>query len=388
MPAALRCAAVTLAAIASVAPSGPATARNAEPPAVADAVAAALDGALQSWAAAPGHRGVTASVVWPDGAQWSGAAGLAAADEPIRPEHLIGIASITKTMTAAVVLQLVDEGVLRLDDPLSRWLPPIAGVEPAITLRQLLNHTNGLGNYTLSPALGAALDADPTRPFSADELLAFIGPARFAPGERTEYTNTAFLLLGRVAEAATGRPIVELYRQRLWTPLDLHGVFMPGVEEPPGPVAVAAGRGGVFLPLDFPALLSIGQAAFGLFADASTVARWGRALFAGAVVSAERQAEMRALVPAAGNIPGETGAGLGIRGYHYLDRDQVGHSGGMAFGSSLLLFDPDTGVTVAVLMNQGQNAGHFQLAPQLLALAAGAWPQWHGIRAADRISGR
>ena len=50
---------------------------------------------------------------------------------------------------------------------------------------------------------------------------------------------------------------------------------------------------------------------------------------------------------------------------------QAVHSGGMAFGSSLLLFDPESGVTVAVLMNQGQNAGHFQLAPQLLALAAG-----------------
>lgn len=369
MPGTTWIAVAAVAALAWAGSDGALSVQDAAPPAVAAEVAADLERALGAWAGVPGHRGVTASVAWPDGALWSGAAGLAAPDEPIRPEHLIGVASITKTMTAAVVLQLVDEGVLRLDDPLSRWLPPIEHVDPAITLRQLLNHTNGLGNYTLSPALGAALDADPTRPFSADELLTFIGAPRFAPGERTEYTNTSFLLLGRVAEAATGRPIVELYRQRLWTPLELHGVFMPGVEEPPGPVATAAGRGGVFAPLDFPALLSIGQAAFGLYADAATVARWGRALFAGAVVSAERQAEMRTLVPAAGNIPGETGAGLGIRGYHYLDRDQLGHSGGMAFGSSLLLFDPESGVAVAVLMNQGQNAGHFQLAPQLLAIA-------------------
>lgn len=362
---------ITAAALAVTGPDGVWSAQDVEPAPAAVEAAADLEHALRAWAAVPGHRGVTAAVIWPDGSRWTGAAGVAAPGEPIRPEHLIGIASITKTMTAAVVLQLVDEGVLRLDDPLERWLAPIAGVDPAITLRQLLNHTNGLGNYTLSAALGAAIDADPSRPFTVDELLAFAGPARFAPGERTEYTNTAFLLLGRVAEVATGRPIVELYRQRLWSPLDLPGVFMPGVEEPPGPVAVAAGRGGVFAPLDFPALLSIGQAAFGLYADAATVARWGRALFAGAVLSAERQADMRMLVPAAGNIPGETGAGLGIRGYQYLDRTQVGHSGGMAFGSSLLLFDPASGVTVAVLMNQGQNAGHFQLAPQLLALAAG-----------------
>lgn len=370
MPGSAWIAVAAAAALAWAGPGGALSVQDTAPPPVAAEIAADLEHALGAWAAVPGHRGVTASVVWPDGAQWSGAAGAAAPGEAMRAEHLVGIASITKTMTAAVVLQLVDEGVLRLDDPLDRWLAPAAGVDPAITLRQLLNHTNGLGNYTLSAALGAAIDADPARPFTVDELLAFAGPPRFAPGERTEYTNTAFLLLGRVAEAATGRPVVELYRQRLWNPLELTGVFMPVVDPPPGPVAMAAGRGGVFAPLDSPALLSIGQAAFGLYADAITVARWGRALFAGGVLSAERQAEMRTLVPAAGNIPGETGAGLGIRGYQYLDRTQFGHSGGMAFGSSLLLFDPESGVTVAVLMNQGQNAGHFQLAPQLLALAA------------------
>ena len=72
---------------------------------------------------------------------------------------------------------------------------------------------------------------------------------------------------------------------------------------------------------------------------------------------------------AAGNIPGETGAGLGIRGYGYLEREQWGHSGGSSLGSSLLLFDPSTGTTVAVIMNQGRGAQHFALAPQLLQIA-------------------
>lgn len=338
-------------------------------PAVPEAVAATLQEALDLWARVPGHRGVTAAVVLADGAAWTGAAGLAGPDEPIRPDHLIGVASITKTMTAAVILQLVDEGVLRLDDSIGRWLDPRQHVDPAITLRQLLTHTAGLDNYTLSAALGAAIDADLDHRFGVEELLAFVGPPSFAPGERTEYTNTGFLLLGLVAERATGRSIEELYRQRLWTPLGLHAIFMPGVDEPPGPVAAAVGRnGGVVAPLERLSLLSVGQAAFGLYADAATIASWGHAFFAGTVVSPERQAELRALVPAAGNIPGETGAGLGVRGYHYLDRPQFGHSGGMALGSSLLLFDPESGVTVAVLMNQGQNAGHFLLAPRLLEI--------------------
>ena len=78
---------------------------------------------------------------------------------------------------------------------------------------------------------------------------------------------------------------------------------------------------------------------------------------------------MLELVPAAGNIPGESGAGLGIRSYGYLGRTQYGHSGGFPTGSSLMVFDPESGVTVAVVMNQGTGAAHFDLVPVLLARA-------------------
>ncbi len=178
-------------------------------------------------------------------------------------------------------------------------------------------------------------------------------------------------MLGQVAEHATKNlRILDLYRQRLWTPRGFSGVYLPGAEEPSVPVAGALGPEGVVDPLVQVALLSVGQSAFGLYADAATMAAWGHAFFAGDVVSLDRQADMRELVPAAGNIPGESGAGLGIRGYQYFDRPQFGHSGGMALGTSLLLFDVETGITVAVLMNQGQNGSHFTLAPELLRLAA------------------
>jgi D-alanyl-D-alanine carboxypeptidase len=332
--------------------------------------AAELQSALESWAAEPGHEGVSASVVLADGSQWTAAAGNAGGSEPLREEQLIWIASITKTMTGAVILQLADEGRLSLDDPVSRWLPPRAYVDPAITLRQLLNHTNGLDNYTASSALGAAIAADPGHVFSSSELLGFVGPPRFAPGARTEYTNTAFVVLGQVAEAATGLPIVELYHRRLWEPLGLDGVFLAGHEPPAGPVAPALSSSGIVAPLDHMALLSTGNSAWGVFANARSVARWGHELFVGRVVSASMQQEMRTLLPAAGNIPGESGVGLGIRAYSYLGRTQLGHSGGAPFGSSLLLFDPRSGVTVAALMNQGPGADHFVLAPRLLEIAA------------------
>jgi D-alanyl-D-alanine carboxypeptidase len=329
-----------------------------------------LDAQLDRWSAAPGHEGVSASVVFADGGQWTGVAGNIGGSDLLREEHLIWVASITKTMTGALILQLADEGLLSLDDPLSRWLPPRAHADPAITLRQLLDHTNGLDNYTTSTALGAAVRADRGRVFTPDELLAFLGPPRFEPGTRTEYTNTSFLLLGQVAEAVTGRRVVDLYHQRLWDPLRLGEVFLPGQEPPAGPVAPAlASTGGIVAPLDNMSVLSVGHSAFGVFSNARTIARWGHALFTGSVISAAMQQQMRTLVPAAGNIPGESGAGLGIRAYGYLGRTQFGHSGGATYGSSLLLHDPSTRVTVAVLMNQGAGAEHFTLAPALLEIA-------------------
>lgn len=334
------------------------------------APATALQAALDEWAAVPGHYGVSASVILRDGTEWIGVAGRAGDDALMAPDHLIQIASITKTMTGALILQLVDEGVLRLDDPLDRWIDPHAHVDGRITLRQLLTHTSGVANYAGTQGLRAAIAADPSHVFTPDELLAFVGPPLAPPGGETAYTNTAFLLLGLVAERATGRSILDLYQQRLSTPLDLQEIFLPGLQDPPRPVAPALGVTAVVAPLDHMSVLSIGHAAFGLLASARTVARWGRALFTGTVISDEMQHAMRELVPAAGNIPGETGAGLGIRSYGYLERTQFGHSGGASFGSSLLLFDPDTGVTVAVLMNQGQGAQHFDLAPQLLSIAA------------------
>jgi D-alanyl-D-alanine carboxypeptidase len=244
-----------------------------------------------------------------------------------------------------------------------------------VTIRQLLNHTGGLANYTGTAALREAIAGSAaSRVFMPDELLAYADPPIDVPGARTHYTNTSYLVLALIAERATGRSIVDLYRQRLWAPLDLHEIFMPGLEDPPGAVAPSRGVSGLINPLDQLSTLSVGHAAFGLLASARDVARWGHALFTGTVISHEMQVAMRELVPAAGNIPGETGAGLGIRGYEYHDRVQIGHSGGAIFGSSLLLHDLTTAITVVVIMNQGQGADHFVLAPHLLAIAA-AQPQ-------------
>lgn len=337
-------------------------------------LAARLQTEIDGWAESPPHRGVSASVILSSGRQWVGAAGHSAADERMTPEHLIWIASITKTMTGAVVMRLAENGSVELDDPVSKWLDPIRHVDPRITIRQLLNHTSGLANYSTDRDLDAVVRSDGTRVFPADTLIGYVGPPVFERGGRTQYTNTAFVLLGMIAVKATGRPITDLWAEMLWGPLGLSEIFLPGFQDPPGPVADAwygPEAGNLVAPLDRMSLLTLGNAAFGLFSNARTVARWGRGLFHGDALGDTMRVEMLTFVPAAGNIPGESGAGLGIRRYAYLGRAQWGHSGGSPLGSSLLLYDERTGITVAVLMNQGRDAGHFRLAPRLLEIAAG-----------------
>ncbi len=329
-------------------------------------VARQLQERLDEWAGGVGHHGVSAAVILADGSEWSGVAGRDGVNSTLGSGQLISIASITKTMTAAVILQLADEKALSLDDPISRWLAPRANVPGDITIRQLLNHTNGLDNYSAANGLTQAIAADPMHVFTADELLSFLRPPLFEPGTRTQYTNTSFVLLGQIAERVTGRSIVSLYHTRLWRPLRLTEIFLPGHEATPGPVANVLNGSSIVDPLSHPARLSAGNAAYGLFANARTVARWGHALYSKRVISSLMQQEMRTMVSAAGNIPGETGSGLGLRGYAYLGRTQIGHSGGSPFGSSLLLYDLAARTTVAVVMNQGSGADHFVLAPELL----------------------
>ena len=356
--------------VASCGTSDPVTLQPDPPPLQR---AASFQDALNRWASRAGHWGVQATIILPDGSEWSGVAGIAGSS-PLDAGSLIRIASITKTMTAAIALQLVQQERLSLDDTVGTWIRGFPNIPGRITLRQLMNHTSGLANYTASPVLSTAIAAAPTRVVPVAELLSYIGPPSFAPGTRTEYTNSSILVLGRILEELTGKHIVTLYHERLWDPLGLKEIFLPGYEDAPAPTATTRIGAAWVDPMQRIGSLSAGHAAFGLLSNARTVARWGRALFTGSLLNPTMQGAMRTLVPAAGNIPGESGAGLGIRAYNYHGRLQLGHSGGSAEGSSLLLYDVTTRITVAVVMNQGAGADHFALAPELLALASAQSP--------------
>jgi Beta-lactamase len=142
------------------------------------------------------------------------------------------IGSITKTMTGTVILRLVDEGKLGLDQPLSAFRPDIPHAD-AITIRQLLNMTSGLFNYSDDRALDQALDDHPQQPWTPEQLVQFglRYPPYFAPGEGYHYSNTNYALLGLIDDnpswgGAAGAVIATLDDLHRWAPAPGNGTLL------------------------------------------------------------------------------------------------------------------------------------------------------------------
>ncbi|MGE7825535.1 serine hydrolase domain-containing protein [Paenibacillus sp. NPDC093718] len=169
-----------------------------------------------------------------DGKRWSYATGTASYEVPgpVEPDFSFRIGSITKTFTAAVVLQLAEEKQLSLDDSVEQWLPGVVkgnGYDGnQITIRQLLNHTSGIASYTDDDMRDMTLPQNPFRYYSVDELLhlALAKPPVYAPGKGWNYSNTNTLLAGQIIQKVTGDTYAEQIRKRFIEPLGLTDTFV------------------------------------------------------------------------------------------------------------------------------------------------------------------
>ncbi|PEI49349.1 D-alanyl-D-alanine carboxypeptidase [Bacillus pseudomycoides] len=168
------------------------------------------------------------------GKTWGYAAGVAnlITKKPMKTDFHFRIASVTKTFTATVVLQLAAENRLNLDDSIGKWLPGVIqgnGYDAKqITIRQILNHTSGIAEYSRSKE--ADFFKNTKKSFTAEELVK-IGlslPPDFAPGKGWSYSNTGYVLLGILIEKVTGNSYAEEIENRIIEPLELSNTFLPG----------------------------------------------------------------------------------------------------------------------------------------------------------------
>lgn len=199
-----------------------------------------------------GHGGAVLSIRDPVcGPLWEGVSGMAHDAIPMTPRSTFEAASIMKTFTATVVLQLAEEGRIALDAPVADHLPAElrtllaprhAAAIAQISWRQLLGHRSGLPDYWtdppwVAPHTNAFLRdflAAPTRFWQPTEILGYVGQqdAVGAPGELYHYSDSNYVLLGLLIEHVTGKPLHQSVRERILSPLGLHDTYLSYRERP------------------------------------------------------------------------------------------------------------------------------------------------------------
>ena len=151
-------------------------------------------------------------------------------------QHL-RIASVAKAFSGAVALALVSEGKLGLDDTIGQRLPGLMPLAEGVTLRQALQHTGGLPDYIRDEEFIEALVSDPAQYFTPTELISYVNdtPLTHTPGARYKYSDTDNIIVGLMAEAATGMTYDELLRQYVYRPAKLRNTSLPITVEMPQP---------------------------------------------------------------------------------------------------------------------------------------------------------
>lgn len=185
-----------------------------------------LDLVLSDYMIQNNIKGISASVNIGKEKVWQGAFGYSYDTIKLHPLSLLGIGSITKTYTSTIILQLFEEGKLHLNDPLSKWLPNFENVNSSITIRQLLNHTSGIYNYTENSAIWDEAIRQPAKNWLPVEIMSFIRASYFSPGTNFRYSNSNYILLGMIIEKVTGNSFSYELKKRIFTPLNHNMSFI------------------------------------------------------------------------------------------------------------------------------------------------------------------
>jgi D-alanyl-D-alanine carboxypeptidase len=317
-----------------------------------------------------GMPGIAMAVEHNGDVVYSGVAGFSRIEDqaPLEPTDRFRIYSITKTFTAIVIYQLVDEELIALDDTVAMWLDEpaverIPNVE-RVTIRQLLNHTSGIYDYgddDDSPFWDDAFlgpDADWTKVWTLPELLAYADPANHAPyfaaGEGYHYSNTNYLLLGMIVEKATGSTFEDELQHRILTPLGLADTMLAtGGMVPDGVVDGYQLLGGELL--NVTAInLSWVRAAGGIVSTTTDLLRFARATRDGELLPPASFAEMFTFVPTE-HPTLQFGNGL----YKSVTPNGilVGMDGGSAGFDANMMWLEDQDLTVVVLVNRAPGDG-------------------------------
>jgi len=257
------------------------------------------------------------------------------------PDVKFRLGSVTKQFTAALVLQLQDEGKLKIEDPVSKYLPDAPAAWSKITVAELLGHTSGIPSFT-------GLKEFPVWSMSAhttDEELALFRdkPLNFEPGSKFEYSNSNFEVLGAIVEKVSGKKYGDLLRERIFDPLDMKDSGLDNDELilPRRAQGYMPGKGGLVLARS--ESMTVPWAAGSIYSTTGDLLKWEHALFGEKVMSAESFKQM--------TTPGKGNYGLGVFVENKDGLEVVSHDGGIEGFNTHLAYAPERRIAVIVLSN-------------------------------------
>jgi CubicO group peptidase (beta-lactamase class C family) len=260
---------------------------------------------------------------------------------PNTPTTKFRLGSITKQFTAASILLLEERGKLKVEDPVKKYMQDAPAAWDKVTIFHLLTHTSGIPSFTSFPDYRET-EATPTTP---EKLVARFKdkPLEFQPGEKWNYSNSGYVLLGYLIEKISGQSYSEFVQQNIFTPL---GMKDSGYDSN---AAVIAHRAAGYTPgKDSPVNagfvhMTIPFSAGALYSTTEDLLRWEQGLFGGKLLKPESLAKMTT------PFKEDYAFGLGVTGKN--GRKVIGHGGGIEGFNTYLAYYPDDKLVIVVLAN-------------------------------------
>lgn len=296
--------------------------------------------------------------IWSPDGTWVVSKGYADLESqlPMETSDIFRIGSVTKTFTSTLVLQLVDDGMLSLDDTLDMYMQEFPNSD-SITIRQLLTHTSGIPEWAEDDELRQEVLENPDQGWTVDKMIEIVGeqPLLFEPGADYSYSNVGYFLLGKVIENASGKSVDENIQERIAVPLGLQNTFMPdgptfdgdvihGYEEIDGEVTDTTGTDAARV-----VNYDLAYTAGGMVSTLEDLHIWSKALATGELISEELHREQlpQELQEAPG-VPVKSGYGMGVS----QNDVWIGHSGAVAGYEVNMAYYPEKDTSIVTFFNK------------------------------------
>jgi D-alanyl-D-alanine carboxypeptidase len=297
---------------------------------------------LNNWRARSGIPGATLSVYLPDHdlpLTFSSGTTAYAGGEPINSNTLFQAGSITKSFTSMIVLQLEADGKLSINDSITKYLPQYPQWSN-VTIRELLNHTSGIFNYTETTTFNEIRKSNPDAEFTPDEIVRIASqhPNYFAPGKGWKYSNTNYVLAGMIIQQVTGEPVSDVMNHYLHGGVRLNLLntyYLPGMYSNAFLTRMAHGYNSQGMDVTDDNM-SWAYTAGAIVTTTQDLLSWWRDLFQGNLLPQTQLAEMMSLVGEGNSSTCAAGEPMS-----HLSDDQIGKGYGLgiiqdAFGSDRL----------------------------------------------------